>query len=1173
MNVINTPLQASNEFKRLMDQINSNILPALVTGCIDTQKCQLINTVGAQVPYRIIITHSDSKAKEIYNDYRYFDRQVYIYPAKDVLFYSADVHGNTIVRQRLEILKKIKNREPATIILTIDATMDCLTELKELDNSVRNIKVGQTLDIGKFTEYLAEIGYEKNGLVDDMGQFAVRGGIIDLFPVTEEAPYRIELWGDEIDSIRSFDVDSQRSIENLQELTIFPATEIILDNQRIQDGIRRLQEEYRQHGEKLKAANELEQYRRLTKSVESFVEEVTEFHAVLGVESYIKYFYDKTISFLDLFQKDEALIFLDEPNRVSEKANAFELEFRESMTARLRDGYILPRQADVINAYSLISEKISKHRTVLISTLMQHMKDYSPRETFHIEVKSVSPYNNIFDELVSDLKSYKKRGYKIVVLSPSETRAKRLAEDIRFNEVEVTYQEKLDGDLQPGQVIVTNGKLKRGFEYPLLKFVVISESDIFSAKDRQKKKKKKEQSKYSGAKINGFADLVVGDYVVHERHGLGIYKGLEKIEVEQVSKDYISIEYQGGSNLFIPAAQLDMIQKFSSAGTRKPKLNKLGGPEWEKTKAKVRGEVKDIAKSLVDLYAVRQTKKGFQFNEDTVWQREFEELFPYDETQDQLDAIEATKKDMESTKIMDRLICGDVGYGKTEVAIRAAFKAVNSGKQVVVLVPTTILAQQHYNSFAERMKDFPINIAMLSRFRTPKEQKQTIAGLKDGMVDIVIGTHRVLSKDIVFKDLGLLVVDEEQRFGVTHKEKIKSLKRDVDVLSLSATPIPRTLHMSLIGIRDMSVLEEPPVDRRAIQTYVLEYNEALVREAIHREMNRGGQVYYVYNRVNNIEEITNTIAELVPEANVSFAHGQMGERDLEKIMLQFINGELDVLVSTTIIETGLDIPNVNTMIIHDANQLGLSQLYQLRGRVGRSSRTAYAFLMYKRDTMLKEIAEKRLSAIREFTDLGSGFKIAMRDLEIRGAGNLLGAAQSGHMEAVGYDLYCKMLNDAVRRQRGESIDEEFETAVDLNINAFIPATYVRNEIQKLDLYKRIASIENDEECEDMLDELTDRYGDPPTDVINLVRIALLKAKAHAVFINQVIQKVNKVHFVMNRNAKINVERIDELLKSYDNKLTLVSGENPAFVLDIKTIDKKRLLECVETVINALGQLI
>jgi len=651
---------------------------------------------------------------------------------------------------------------------------------------------------------------------------------------------------------------------------------------------------------------------------------------------------------------------------------------------------------------------------------------------------------------------------------------------------------------------------------------------------------------------------------------------LKKIEVEGTTKDYIKIEYDKGGTLYILATQLDLIQKYAGSEAKKPKLNSLGSLEWKKTKTKVRTAVKEIAGELVQLYAARENQKGYVYGPDTIWQKEFEEMFPFEETEDQTMAIEATKQDMESTKIMDRLVCGDVGYGKTEIAIRAAFKAVQESKQVVYLAPTTILAQQVYNNFVQRMQDFPVTVGLMCRFRTQAEQKKTIQGLKKGMVDIVVGTHRVLSKDVQYKDLGLLIVDEEQRFGVTHKEKIKKLKTNVDVLTLTATPIPRTLHMSLIGIRDMSVLEEPPVDRVPIQTYVMEYNEEMVREAIVRELARGGQVYYVYNRVNQIEDVAAKIQGLVPDATTAIAHGQMKERELENIMYQFINGEVDVLVSTTIIETGLDISNVNTMIIQDADNMGLSQLYQLRGRVGRSNRTAFAFLMYRRDKMLKEIAEKRLAAIREFTDLGSGFKIAMRDLEIRGAGNLLGAQQSGHMEAVGYDLYCKMLNDAVKQAKGVAPEEDFETSIDIDIDAYIPPAYIPNEYQKLDIYKRVAVIETREEYEEMMEELLDRFGNPPKSVINLLNIAQVKAKAHRVYIKDITQKGTVLKMLMHEHAKIDTVKIPELVKQYDGKMTFTAaGKNPVFVYnmvknsrDIKKTDPVALLtQLVEAMVK------
>ena len=777
-----------------------------------------------------------------------------------------------------------------------------------------------------------------------------------------------------------------------------------------------MKEEY-DHQEKIFQKEKKRQEKgRLRKMVEATEDELSSLGTAAGSETLLSYFYGETASFLD-YLPEGTLLFVDEPQRVEEKGRTTEQEFSLSMQSRLEGGYVLPTQADLLYGCEETVFRIQQRPTLLFSGMIQQFDLFEPKVSVHIEARSIYSYNNSFDQLIKDLQHWRKERYQMMLMSASATRARRLAEDIRDEGLPAYFAEDYERTIQPGEVMVTCGRLNSGFEYPTLKFVVLSEKDIFKER-RQKSRKKKSQ--YSGQKIRSLADISIGDYVVHEKYGLGIYRGMEQIETDGVAKDYINIEYKDSSNLFIPASQLDIIQKYAGAGAKKPKLNKLGGNEWEKTKSRVRSQVQIAAKDLVELYAQRQAREGYAYGPDTVWQTEFEELFPYEETEDQLSAIEDTKRDMESHKIMDRLICGDVGYGKTEIAIRAAFKAVMESKQVVYLVPTTILAQQHYNSFVERMKHYPIKICMLSRFCTPKETRQIQEALKKGTMDIVIGTHKVLSKSIQYKNLGLLIIDEEQRFGVKQKEKIKQLKKDVDVLTLSATPIPRTLHMSLAGIRDMSVLEMPPVDRRPIQTYVMEYNEEMVREAIERELARGGQVFYVYNRVNDIDSVAADVQKLVPGAVVEFAHGQMGERQLEQIMFAFINKEIDVLVSTTIIETGLDISNANTIIIHDAQNFGLSQLYQLRGRVGRSNRTAYAFLMYRRNTILKEEAEKRLKAIREFTDLGSGFKIAMRDLEIRGAGNLLGAEQSGHMEAVGYDLYCKMLNDAVMQMKGRS---------------------------------------------------------------------------------------------------------------------------------------------------------
>ena len=1111
MRALIAPLLELAEFETVQKRRKEQRGILQFAGCVNSQKTHMMYALSDGFDFKIIATSSEMKAKQIYEEYRFLDSDIYLYPAKDLLFYQADLRGKYLLKQRMEVFQAIMEGRGATVVTSFDGFMDALLPVETIRERIRTLKLGETVDFEQLKKDMVLLGYDREEQIEGPGQFAVRGGILDIYPLTEEVPIRVELWGDEIDSIRTFDVESQRSIENLEEITIYPATD--------------------------------------------FPEEEA-----------------KRVSFLDYFDADKTILFLDEPVRLIEKGDGVEAEFVQAQANRFESGLDVSDEEMKLFKAKEVADKMSRFSCIAFSALEMKCKELRAKEVFHLQSKSVNPYNNSFEMLTRDLKRLKRTGYRVVLLSGSRTRAKRLAEDLRDYNLSSFYSEDMDREVQDGEIMVTYGHVTEGYEYPMLKFMVISETDIFG-----KTKKKKKRKTYEGQKILNFAELKAGDYVVHENHGLGIYQGIEKIEIDKVAKDYMKISYAGGGNLYIPATQLDLIQKYASADAKKPKLNRLGGQEWTKTKTRVRGAVKEIAKDLVQLYAARQEKAGFVYGEDTVWQREFEEMFPFEETDDQLLAIEAVKRDMESTKIMDRLICGDVGYGKTEIAIRAAFKAVQENKQVVYLVPTTVLAQQHYNTFMQRMKEFPGRVDLMCRFRSTAQQKKTIEDTKRGLVDIIIGTHRVLSDDLEFKDLGLLIIDEEQRFGVQHKEKIKKLKENIDVMTLTATPIPRTLHMSLIGIRDMSVLEEAPNDRMPIQTYVMEYNDEMVREAIQRELSRQGQVYYVYNKVKDIDEIAAKIQKLVPEANVAYAHGQMREHKLENIMLDFINGEIDVLVSTTIIETGLDISNANTMIIHDADQLGLSQMYQLRGRVGRSNRMAYAFLMYRRDKLLKEVAEKRLAAIREFTDLGSGFKIAMRDLEIRGAGNLLGAEQHGHMEAVGYDLYCKMLNEAVKHLKGELEEDPYTTTVDLNVDAFIPASYIPNEYQKLDIYKRIASIENEEEMDDMLEELIDRFGDVPKKVQQLLSIALLKALAHSVYVVSVEQKGEMFRFTMYEKAKVHVERIPVLIEKFKGSLKFTVDTNPYFTYQKLSKNKKDkdedVIELVKNVLNEIKTLL
>ncbi len=1135
-----------------------------ITGCIDQQKPHLIYASGTKRKQKLVVTFHEQRARELVEELSFYDSATVYYPAKDVLFYQSDIRGNMLTSERIRALKMLEEETNITVVTTFDALMNTVAPREHFLQSILMLTPGDTVDLRELQKTLTHMGYEKEYQVETMGQFALRGGILDLYPLTEENPIRIEFWGDEIDTIRTFDAESQKSIANLDEVMIYPAAELVLTEEELEAGIEKIEAETKEVYEKYRGEMKTEEAHRLKQHTEELVEEWRELSLYGGIDAYLSYFCARPVSLLDSFSPEQMTIYFDELGRCVERGTSTETEFAESMKQRLDMGYILPGQMRELFSAKETLAKCGNFPCVSLAALDNKAHGLKANGELDLHVKSVSSYNNSFELLVKDLKHYFKNGYRVILLSGSRTRAKRLAEDLMNEGVGAFYTEDYDHELQPGVVMTCYGTPKRGFEYPVLRFVMITEADIFGAEHSRKKKKRVRV--YEGEQISSFSDLSVGDYVVHENHGLGIYQGIEKIEVDHIIKDYIKIQYAGTSNLYILATQLDMIQKYAGKDAKKPKLNKLGGQEWEKTKSRVRGAVKEIAADLVRLYAAREASTGFVYGGDTVWQKEFEELFPFEETEDQLRAIEDTKKDMESTKIMDRLICGDVGYGKTEIAIRAAFKAAQEGKQVAYLAPTTILAQQVYNNFAERMKEFPVRVDLLCRFRSAAQQKASIADLKKGQVDILVGTHRLLSKDVVFKDLGLLIIDEEQRFGVAHKEKIKQMKNNVDVLTLTATPIPRTLHMSLIGIRDMSVLEEPPMDRLPIQTYVLEYNEELVREAILRELSRDGQVYYVYNRVRDIADVTAKIQALVPDANVAYAHGQMKETELEKIMYAFINGEIDVLVSTTIIETGMDISNVNTMIIHDADNMGLSQLYQLRGRIGRSNRTAYAFLMYRRNKFLKEVAEKRLAAIKEYSDLGSGFKIAMRDLEIRGAGNLLGAEQSGHMEAVGYDLYCKMLNEAVKEEKGIANPERFDTSIDVETDAYIPAVYISNEFQKLDIYKRIAGVETTEESDEMIEELIDRFGEPPQPVMNLLRIACLKAQAHRAFVQDITQRGEEIKITMYERAKIDVAKIPQLLENIAGLKFSPEGKNPYFTYAIGINSRgkdKDILEILE----------
>ncbi|MBQ7680104.1 MAG: transcription-repair coupling factor [Butyrivibrio sp.] len=1180
MKALDAPLSELDAYNGCRRWLEQHTQPVSISGLVDEARLHIMSVLSGDFRFRLIIAPDDLRAHRIAEEYEFFDRNVMEYPAKDLIFYQADIHGAEAVARRLKCLRRIVEKRPMTLVTTIGALMTPQLPAEIYRAHCLNIDRHDMLRTEEIAQELTRIGYTRAYQVEAPGEFALRGDIIDVYDLTQEYPYRIELWGDEVDSIRFFDLLSQRSIDRLESISIFPATELVLEDDRLQEGLEAIRRDCAANEAALRADFHTEEAHRLKTNVEELVEQAGLRMSGINLESYVRYFYEDTVSLLELLPADATALFVEEPGRVREHAEQIYYEFRESMIHRAQTGNALPGQMALLSSPEQTVAHLLRRRMVLLSLLPlpeQYLTEFDVHHSFEIASREIAPYNNSFDALEKDLKQAVRNRRRTLILSGSRTRAKRLAADLTDRDIHAFYSEDPSRILQPGEVMTYYGAVNKGFEYTDLGLLVIAESDIFTEKKRKNRRHRRHFE--GGERISSFADLKPGDYVIHEDHGLGIFRGIEKLSSDGVTRDYIKIEYADGANLYVLATGLDVIQKYlrgevtedGEVKTKSVRLNRLGGNEWQRTKTKVRTAVEVIAQDLVELYARRQAAQGMAFSPDSVWQREFEDAFPYQETEDQLNAIEETKADMESGRIMDRLICGDVGFGKTEIAIRAAFKAVQDGKQVAVLVPTTILAQQHFNTFTERMKSFPVTVDMLSRFRTKAEQTRTIEGLKKGRVDIIIGTHRLLSKDVIYKDLGLLVVDEEQRFGVTHKEKIKQLKENVDVLTLTATPIPRTLHMSLVGIRDMSVLEEAPGDRLPIQTFVCEYNEELIREAILRELARKGQIYYVYNRVNDIADVAARLVQLVPEARIGFAHGQMNENELERIMYDFIDGSIDVLVSTTIIETGLDIPNVNTMIIHDADKMGLAQLYQLRGRVGRSNRGAYAFLMYRRGKLLREEAEKRLSAIREFTDLGSGYKIAMRDLEIRGAGNLLGRSQSGHMAAVGYDLYCKMLGDAVKRRKElpmgqvdpasadpaqmKAPEPDFTTSVDIEVSAFLPPEYIPDEMHKLELYKRIADIENEDDRSEMHDELVDRFGPLPREAENLLRIALIRAKAHRLYIMEIKSSTSgaegEVALRMRTDARIRSEAIPDFLSQTRGRIRFIATGTPTFLYHYK----------------------
>lgn len=1161
------PLKDNMKFKSITEKISEKTFPINIYGISESGKSYIINGIFEENDNSmVVVTHSDVDAKNLYEDLSFYTTDVFYFPVREVVFYNVDAISGDLRWARLKVIKEILQNERKKIIVTsIDALTSLYTPKEYYLRYSMIIKTGDTIDLKEISKSLLQCGYERVEVVEGKGEFSFRGGILDVFPPTSAYPYRVELFGDEVDSIRTFNTESQRSIEKVEEFSIFPSKEVIVDDECRSRAVQNINEELKKVIANVSKENK-ESVEKIKGIVGKNIELLNNTYYFETIDSYLPFFYEKLDSFFDYLQGYTFVV--DDFKRSSGKMESIYYEFNENYMSFLQRGDILPSQNSLLLNKGELESKLENSSLITLSSFLNKSDGLFNTVDIGFEEVTLNKYNGQLNMLIEDIQERKEKKYKTVILAGTRPRGERLVKTLMEKGIFSTYKDSID-KIEAGEVVITFGNLLRGFDYPELELSIISDKDIFG--ETRRKRSGKAVRKKGVAKITSFAELKPGDYVVHANHGIGVYKGIKQMAAGGTTRDYLDIVYDKGDKLYVPVDQLDLVQKYIGSEGNSPKINKLGGAEWQKAKAKARKSINEIAQDLVKLYAARATLKGHSFGKDTEWQRQFEDEFPYEETPDQLASLEEIKRDMESDKPMDRLLCGDVGYGKTEVAIRAAFKAVMDGKQVAFLVPTTILADQHYNNFIKRFSDFPIKIDMISRFRTPKQQKATLQALKEGNVDILIGTHRLVSKDIVFKDLGLLIVDEEQRFGVAQKEKIKGMKKNVDVLTLSATPIPRTLHMSLTGVRDISVIETPPEDRYPIQTYVVEQNDQLIRDAILREIGRGGQVYFVYNRVESIDSMANYIRDLVPECKVGIMHGQMTEKELETEMIAFMNKEYDVLVCTTIIETGIDISNVNTMIVHNADKMGLSQLYQLRGRVGRANRIAYAYFIYTKDKILTEVAEKRLKALKDFTELGSGFKIAMRDLEIRGAGNMMGSSQHGHMASIGYDLYCRMLEDTIKLIKGEIENEPIETSVDIKVDAFIPSSYITDEIQKIEVYKKIAAIENINDFMEIKSELEDRYSSIPDSVYNLMDIAYIKSICKGLYIEDIKETAKELRFKFVKGYKGFEDIYSVLLNQYKDDVILYFGETPSFAIKLANIKKETALEYYKKLLEDISE--
>jgi transcription-repair coupling factor (superfamily II helicase) len=1148
-----------HDFQSTVEGLRAGLKDQLVSGLTGTARMLYISAIYQESKRpMLLVCHNLNQAQKAADDLQEIlpKEEVLLYPANELVTTEIAMAGHETLGDKIDVLSRLSLGFNGILIVPFSGLRKLFPPKKVFAQNHVHLKVGMVQEIEPLVEQLVKIGYRRVDMVEKPGEISVRGGIVDIYPVNFARPVRIEWFDDEVDSIRPFSVSDQRSIDKWQEVLLPPATELFADRDQLYQAGEQVEKLL---AERLANVKNSALKQKLTSSIGYDIEQLKSGVVFSGIYKYIDRIYPNYESLLDYMPKETVLI-LDEPTRIMESARQMEREEGEWQTALLGQGEFLP-QLKISLSYEEVILK-SRPQRIFLSLFMRQIPGVQPQNIIQVICRSMQQFHGQMHVLKTEWDRWVKSQYRVFFLASSEERADRLDRVLADYGMKIERGNSVHLPL-PGKPVIRVGTLQTGFEMSGIRLAVVTESEVFTQKQRRTRRHVKLDH---AEKIKDYQELKPGDYVVHVNHGIGRYVGIETLNVGGMHKDYLHIQYAGNDKLYVPVEQIDQVQKYIGSEEKAPKIYSLGGSEWSKVKNKVRTSVQDIAQDLIELYAKRQQAKGFAFSKDTPYQKEFEAMFPYEETPDQLRSIEEIKQDMEKEQPMDRLLCGDVGYGKTEVAIRAAFKATMDGKQVAVLVPTTILAQQHFETFRERFSGFPVQIHVLSRFRSRKEQKETLEGLANGTVDIVIGTHRLLSKDIKFRDLGLLIIDEEQRFGVKHKEKIKQLKHNIDVLTLSATPIPRTLHMAMMGVRDLSVIETPPENRFPVQTYVLEYSAALVREAVERELARGGQVYFLYNQVQNIEQMAEQIRMLVPEARVAVAHGQMPETELEKVMLDFLDGEFDVLVSTTIIETGVDIPNVNTLIIYDADKMGLSQLYQLRGRVGRSNRIAYAYFTYQRDKVLSETAEKRLQAIKEFTELGSGFKIAMRDLSIRGAGNILGAEQHGHIATVGFELYSQMLKEAVNELQGKNVQEQpNEPVIDLSVDAYLPSEYIRDEKQKIELYKKIRAVTKLEEVSDLEEEIEDRFGDLPEPVQMLLKIARIKAFAMAYGIETIEQKDGDIalQFHPSQNDKIDGQKLFQIAQDFPGKIRFSTGKNIGVIFKVKGMSSKLALEMVE----------